>query len=206
MPLIQNLENKIRTVTIVTVTIVTACVIIVVATLALTLSMIRDQQKQVYVLSNGIPLLAERTDQQNDLLIESKSHIEMFHQFFFTLSPDDEYIDYTLKKALYLVDESGLKQMNTLKEKGFYTNVIAASAVFSIITDSIEVSVDSMTFTYYGKQHIERPSSKLVRRLVTKGNIKTIPRTQNNPHGLLIYNWRTTENEDLNYTAKRTKL
>ena len=133
------------------VTVVVACIVIVVATLYLSFSMVQDQQNQVYVLSNGIPMLAERTSQQNDQMIESKSHVEMFHQYFFTLSPDDDYIDYTIKKALYLIDESGVKQLNTLKEKGFYRNIIAASAVFSILTDSIIINLDSMQFTYYGK-------------------------------------------------------
>lgn len=188
------------------VTVVVACIVIVVATLYLSFSMVQDQQNQVYVLSNGIPMLAERTSQQNDQMIESKSHVEMFHQYFFTLSPDDDYIDYTIKKALYLIDESGVKQLNTLKEKGFYRNIIAASAVFSILTDSIIINLDSMQFTYYGKQHIERPTSKLKRRLVTKGNIKVVPRTNNNPHGMLITNWRTIENEDLEYNTKATRL
>ena len=191
--IIQNLEKKIRTVTIVTVTTVVVSACLVAFTLYSAFSMV-------------IPLLAERTSQQEDLMIESMSHVEMFHQFFFTLSPDDEYMEWTLKKALYLIDESGVKQRNTLKEKGFYQNIVAASAVFSIITDSINVDIEKMDFTYFGKQFIERPSSKLVRRLVTKGMIKQVPRTPNNPHGLLITNWRTVENEDLKYTSKSTRL
>ena len=204
--IIQNLEKKIRTVTIVTVFTVVASACMVAFALYSAFSMVEKEQNQVYVLSNGIPLLAERTSQQEDLKIESMSHIEMFHQFFFTLSPDDEYMEWTLRKALYLIDESGVKQRNTLKEKGFYQNIVAASAVFSIITDSIDVDIEKKDFTYYGKQFIERPSSKLIRRLVTKGMFKIVPRTPNNPHGLLITNWRTIENEDIKYTSKTTRL
>ena len=51
--------------------------------------------------------------------VEAKSHVEMFHHYFFTLAPDDKYIRYTMEKAMYLVDETGLAQYNTLKEKGF---------------------------------------------------------------------------------------
>ena len=32
----------------------------------------------------------------------------MFHHYFFTLPPDDKYIRYTMEKAMYLVDETGL--------------------------------------------------------------------------------------------------
>lgn len=39
---------------------------------------------------------------------------------------------------MYLIDESGLAQYNALKEKGFYGNVMASSAVFSIYCDSVK--------------------------------------------------------------------
>ena len=64
--------------------------------------------------------------------VEAKSHVEMFHHYFFTLAPDDKYIKYTMQKAMYLVDETGLAQYNTLKEKGFYSNILGTSAVISI--------------------------------------------------------------------------
>lgn len=37
------------------------------------------------------------------------------------------------------------------------------------------------------------------RSLITVGSIENVPRTRNNPHGLLITNWRTLENKDLDY-------
>ena len=62
--------------------------------------------------------------------------IKKVHHYFFTLAPDDKYIRYTMEKAMYLVDETGLAQYNTLKEKGFYSNILGTSAVFSIFCDS----------------------------------------------------------------------
>lgn len=200
--LVQNLENKIRTVTIVAVATVVAAALITIIAVFLAFSMVQKERSQVYVLSNGIPLLAQRLEQQQDMMIETKSHIDMFHSYFFNLAPDDEYIEWTIKKALYLIDESGMRQRKTLIEKGFYQNVISSSAVLSLITDSIKVNLDSMSFTYWGKQHIERPSSKTIRSLVTKGKIKRTKRTPNNPHGMIIYNWRTIENNDLKYIRK----
>ena len=37
------------------------------------------------------------------------------------------------------------------------------------------------------------------RSIITTGYLENVPRTQNNPHGLLITNWRTLENKDLDY-------
>ena len=93
-------------------------------------------------------------------------------------------------------------QEPSLKEKGFYGNIMGTSAVFSIFCDSIRFSEENMSFTYYGRQRIERRTSVLMRELVTEGYLKRVPRTENNPHGLLIVNWRTILNKDLEQRTK----
>ena len=128
--------------------------------------------------------------------------ILQFHHYFFTLPPDDKYIRYTMEKAMYLVDETGLAQYNTLKEKGFYSNILGTSSVFSIYCDSVAFNKGKMEFTYYGRQRIERRSNILMRELVTAGQLKRVPRTENNPHGLLIVNWRTLLNKDIEQKTK----
>ena len=92
----------------------------------------------------------------------------------------------------------------TLKEKGFYSNILGTSAVFSIYCDSVRFDKSNMEFTYYGRQRIERRSNILMRELVTAGQLKRVPRTENNPHGLLIVNWRTLLNKDIEQKTKAT--
>ena len=65
--------------------------------------MVADANKKIYVLDGNVPVLVRQTEQDVNLSIEAKSDIELFHHLFFTLSPDDKYIQYTIKKALYLV-------------------------------------------------------------------------------------------------------
>ena len=74
--------------------------------------------------------------------------------------------------------------------------------LFSILCDSISFNKETMAFTYYGRQRIERRTSVLMRELVTEGFLKRVPRTDNNPHGLLIVNWRTILNKDLEQRNK----
>ncbi len=166
--------------------------------------MVNDSHAKVYVLDGNVPILVERTSMEETLDVEAKSHVERFHHLFFTLAPDDKYIKYTMDKALYLVDESGLAQYNALKEKGFYNNIMGTSAVFSIFCDSINFNKDKMEFTYYGRQRIERRTSILTRQLITAGRLTRVPRTENNPHGLLITSWRTLLNKDLEQRTKNT--
>ena len=178
------------------------CIVISLGSIWTARGMVSDAQKKVYVLDSNVPVLVKQTTMEETLDVEAKSHIDMFHHYFFTLAPDDKYIKYTMEKAMYLVDETGLAQYNALKEKGLYSNIMGTSAVFSIFCDSIRFDDKSMEFTYYGRQRIERRTSILTRELVTAGVLKRVPRTENNPHGLLITNWRTLLNKDIEQKDK----
>ena len=118
------------------------------------------------------------------------------------MTPDDKYIEYQMNKAMYLVDESGMQQYNNLKEKGFFSQIMSSSAVLTIETDSIQLDVPNRYFKFYGKQRIDRRTSFIIRSLVTEGYLEDVPRSQNNPHGIIIQRWRTLENKDI---ATRTK-
>lgn len=199
---IKNLENKIKLVMIVCSLFLVGCIVISLGSIWTARGMVSDAQKKVYVLDSNVPILVKQTTMEETLDVEAKSHIDMFHHYFFTLAPDDKYIKYTMEKAMYLVDETGLAQYNALKEKGLYSNIMGTSAVFSIFCDSIRFDDKSMEFTYYGRQRIERRTSILTRELVTAGVLKRVPRTENNPHGLLITNWRTLLNKDIEQKDK----
>ena len=199
---IKNLENKIKLVLIVSCMFMAGCIIISLGAIFTAKGMVDDAHKKVYVLDGNVPILVQRTTMDETLDVEAKSHVELFHHLFFTLAPDDKYINYTMEKAMYLVDETGLAQYNALKEKGFYNNIMGTSAVFSIFCDSIKFDKQQMTVTYYGRQRIERRTNILMRKLVTAGELKRVPRTENNPHGLLITNWRTLLNQDLEQKQK----
>ena len=200
--LIKNLENKIKLVGIICSLFLFGCIVISISSIWTARTMVQDSQQKVYVLDGNVPILVQRSSMDERLDVEAKSHIERFHHLFFTLAPDDKYIKYTMEKAMYLVDETGLAQFNALKEKGFYSNIMGTSAVFSIYCDSVKFDKEKMEFTYYGRQRIERRTSILTRELVTAGQVKRVPRTDNNPHGLLIVNWRTLLNKDIDQKTK----
>ncbi|WP_353739005.1 conjugal transfer protein TraK [Muribaculum intestinale] len=126
-------------------------------------------------------------------------YIEIFHQYFFNLPPDNDYIKWTVGKAMYMADGTALKQKQAMDENGFYSDIISSSAVCTIICDSINFDEHERKFTYYGTQLIKRRTRDLKRSMVTSGYIENVPRTENNPHGLMITGWRTIENKDLGY-------
>ena len=198
----KNYENKIKLVLIVSILFMAGCIVISLGSLFVAKGMVDDAHKKVYVLDGTVPILVQQTTMEETLDVEAKSHVELFHHLFFTLAPDDKYINYTMEKAMYLVDETGLAQYNALKEKGFYNNILGTSSVFSIFCDSIKCDKSKMEWTYYGRQRIERRTSILTRELVTAGKLVRVPRTENNPHGLMITNWRTLLNKDIEQRQK----
>ena len=118
---IKNLENKIKLVGIICTAFLVGCVIISMSSIWTARMMVTDAQKKVYVLDGNVPILVRRTTMEETLDVEAKSHVEMFHHYFFTLAPDDKYIRYTMEKAMYLVDETGLAQLQHAQGKRFLT-------------------------------------------------------------------------------------
>ncbi len=198
----RNIENKVKLAFIASIGSFITAVLISLLALNFSANLIKDSRKKIYVLDGDIPVLIRQTEVEENRQAEYKSHINMYHSLFFNLPPDDAFIRENLSRAMYLVDETGLIEYNNLKEKGYYNSILASSAVLSIRADSIVLDRQNRSFIYYGTQRIERKTSILTRTLVTEGNFEDVPRTEHNPHGCLITNWRTILNKDISHTQK----
>lgn len=197
--LIQSLEQKTRLALMTVMLTIIGCVVICIALGAYTYKLISEERSQIYVLDGDIPFLAQRAKLEANFTMEAKAHIQLFHHYFFTLPPDDKYIEWTMNKAMYMADGSALKQKRAMQETGFFNDIVSSSATCTIMCDSINFDEKTRKFTYYGTQTIRRPSKTLRRSLITTGNIENTERTENNPHGLLIVRWKTLKNIDLDY-------
>jgi conjugative transposon TraK protein len=198
MNLIQNIETKIKLSLFISVASLITAIIISVMSFSYASKMITTEKSQIYVLDHNVPLVAVRTNILDNRQAEYKATVETFHDLFFSLPPDNEYIENQLKKSMFLIDASGLAQYNTLKEKGYYSGVISTSSVITCTKDSILLDLNTKEWKFYGKEKIERPSSITIRSIVTTGNLQ-----DNNPHGVMITNWRTLENKDIKNESKR---
>jgi len=202
--IIKNIESKIRLATFLSAGSFLCALAMVSIVSFFAYKQVAIARKSVYVLdANSTPVLARQTDVQMNRAAEYRSDIIRFHSLFFTLTPDDKYIEYQMKQAMYLVDESGALQYNNLKEKGFFNSILSSSAVLTITMDSVYLDMPHKYFRYYGKQKIDRRSSTLTRSLVTEGYLKDLDvRSDNNPNAVLITQWKTLENKDLNNVQK----
>lgn len=202
--IIKNIETKIRLATFISVASFISAFLIAGVVSFYAYRQVAIARQSVYVLdASSMPLLARQTDIGMNREAEYRSDINRFHALFFTLTPDDKYIEYQMKQAMYLVDESGVLQYNNLKEKGFFNSILSSSAVLTIQADSIFIDMPRKYFRYYGKQKIDRRSSTIIRSLITEGYLKDIDvRSNNNPNAVLITRWKTLENKDLNNVQK----
>lgn len=194
--LIENIEKKIRLVVFTAILALLGGVILGALGLYAGHQALAKAQENIYVLSNDVPLIAHKAEGSH-LDIEGRAVVKNFHKLFFTLPPDDRYIEETISQALYLTDESGVRQRNALTERGFYNYILAQSANFAIVCDSLSINPQDNSFVYYGTQRIEGRTAITYRSLETTGRLVPIPRTENNPYGLLIVDYKTIANKDI---------
>ena len=108
--LIQSLEQKTKLALMTVVLTLAACTVICIFTVYQSSKLVSEERSQIYILDGDIPFLAERSLQEANFVMEAKAHIQLFHQYFFNLPPDDDYIKWTLGKALYMADGTAMKQ------------------------------------------------------------------------------------------------
>ncbi|MBL4675914.1 MAG: conjugative transposon protein TraK [Mucilaginibacter sp.] len=158
----------------------------------------RKASAHIYVLANGKALEAISADHKDNIPVEARDHIRMFHHYFFTLDPDEKVINDNISKALYLADESARNQYNNLKEKSYYNNLISGNISQSIAVDSLALNMDTYPYAFkcYATEKLIRSTSTIYKILVTQGYLRNVSRSDNNPHGFLIERWETIANRD----------
>lgn len=176
-----------------------ACVMLSGYALLKSYEVTRQANQRIYILANGKALEAFSAERKDNIPVEAKDHVKMFHHYFFTLDPDDKVIQSNINKALYLADASAKMQYDNLKENSYYANIISGNVSQEIIIDSIRIDIQQ--YPYYfrcsAKQKIIRPTSIVTRSLITEGYLRNVSRSDNNPHGFLIEKWNTLENKDI---------
>jgi len=204
--LIKNIEQKININRRVSIMTILFAMTIVIVGFVFSYKIIQDSKKSIYIIDNGVPILVKQTDELLNRPVEYKAQVELFHRLFFTLAPDDKYIKENVEKSLYLIDESGKKEYANLRENGFYNQVISSSSVITPRADSIKIDLANKKFIYYGKQIVNRRSATVVRKLITEGSFDNVIRSANNPHGVLLLNWRILNNSEISNQSKYNSL
>lgn len=196
----KNIDTAFRHVRTFSIAFLTGCILISVMIAYKSFQLSAQSQQRIYILANGKALEAYSADRKDNVPVEARDHVKMFHHYFFTMDPDEKVIQSNIARALYLADVTAKQQYDNLKENGYYTNLVSGNVSQEMEADSIIISTESYPyyFRYKGVQKIIRPTTIVTRSLVTEGYLRNVSRSDHNPHGFLIERWRTLENNDIN--------
>jgi len=209
---LKNIDSAFKHVRSFSLLLIIACVAISSYSIYSAHDIVSKSDQKIFVLANGKALELEciflraaiASDRKDNIPVEARDHVKMFHLWFFSLDPDDKVIQTNISKALYLADGSAKRVYESLKENNYYTGIISGNVSQEIDVDSVSVHINSYPYYFrcFATQKIIRPSSITTRSLTTEGHLRNVTRSDNNPHGFLIERWTTIENKDLK-TEKR---
>lgn len=196
---LRNIDTAFKHIRLFSLVLILGCVSAICFTIYKSFQLISQSQERIYILSNGKALEAWSAERKDNIPVEARDHVRMFHHYFFTLDPDDKVIQANITKALYFADASAKKQYDNMKENRYYSNVISGNISQEINIDSIRIDINQYPFYFrcFARQRLIRTTSIVTRSLVTEGYLRNVSRSDNNPHGFLIEKWNTLENRDI---------
>ncbi len=154
---------------------------------------------RIYLLSNGKVLEAVARDREDNLAVEARDQLKTFHRLFFNLDPDDKSIRAGMGRAMYLADGSAKRLYDDQVEKGYIGGLISGNISQSVVLDSIWLDLNSEPYQFrcLGLETLTRSTSVTTRSFISQGYLRSVARSDNNPHGLLIERLEVVENRDL---------
>src|ERR1044071_1595501 len=88
----RDIDAAFRSMRSFTIIVVIGCVLLCGFLLYRSFRLVAEMQNKVYILANGKALEAYASDRKENIPVEARDHVKVFHQYFFTLDPDDKVI------------------------------------------------------------------------------------------------------------------
>ena len=195
----KNIDTAFRYIRAYTIIVIISCVLLSSYALYKSFALAKLSESKVYILAGGKVLEAYASERKDNTEVEARDHVKTFHHYFFSLHPDEKVIERNLSRALYLADGTAKGQYDNLKENGYYASVISGNISQEVEVDSVLVNINSYPYHFrcYATQTIIRPTTITKRSLTTEGRLRSVSRSDNNPHGFLVERWQVVENRDL---------
>ncbi|MFI3290226.1 MAG: conjugative transposon protein TraK [Rikenellaceae bacterium] len=197
---LKNIESSFKQIRLFSIIFLAACVAVVGYSTWSSYQFAEQQREKIYVLDEGKSLmLALSQDLEQNRPVEAREHVKRFHELFFTLAPDKAAIESNINRALLLADKSAFYHHNDFAEKGYYNRVISGNINQRIEIDSLQCNFDNYPYTVktFAKQMIIRESNVTERSLVTTCQLMNSVRSDNNPHGFIIEDFKIVDNSDI---------
>lgn len=197
---LKNIETYFKQIRLFTMIFLGICASVTIYALAKSYAFAERQRQKVYVLDQGKSLIvALSQDAALNRPVEAKEHVRRFHELFFSMAPDQAAIESNINRALFLSDKSVYGYYKDWNEKGYYNRIIAANITQTVVIDSMHCDFVNYPYhmTTFARQMIIRESNITERSLVTECDLLNSVRSDNNPQGFMIEQFRIVENKDL---------
>ncbi|MFP5438864.1 MAG: conjugative transposon protein TraK [Bacteroidia bacterium] len=197
---LRNIENSFRQIRLYAIVFTVLCLGISGYAVFESYRFAREQREKVYVLDQGKSLmLALSQDAAVNRPVEAREHVRRFHELFFTLAPDKAAIENNMKRAFSLADKSAFDYYKDLSEKGYYNRIISGNVQQRVEVDSVQCDFEKYPYSVrtYAREYIIRASNVTRRNLVTSCLLVNSVRSDVNPQGFNIEQFRVLENKDV---------
>src|SRR5882762_5126355 len=97
---LKNIDSAFRHIRLFSFVLIVACAAICGYTIYKSFQMVTHIEERIYILSNGKALEAWSAERKDNIPVEARDHVRMFHYYFFTLHPDEKIIQANITKAL----------------------------------------------------------------------------------------------------------
>ena len=197
---LRNIENSFTQIRLYAIIFSTVCLCITGYAVWESYRFAREQREKVYVLDQGKSLMvALSQDAAVNRPVEAREHVRRFHELFFTLAPDKAAIESNMRRAFNLADKSAFNYYKDLAEKGYYSRIISGNVQQRTEVDSVQCDFDRYPYTVrtYARQYIIRSSNVTRRSLVTSCLLVNSVRSDENPQGFTMEQFRVVENKDV---------
>lgn len=197
---LRNIENSFRQIRLYAIIFAVVCLSITSYAVWESYRFAKLQREKVYVLDQGKSLmLALSQDASINRPVEAREHVRRFHELFFTLAPDKAAIESNMKRAFSLADKSAFDYYKDLSEKGYYNRIISANVQQRLEVDSVQCNFEKYPYAIrtYAREYIIRASNVTRRSLVTSCLLVNSVRSDDNPQGFNIEQFRVLENRDV---------
>lgn len=203
---LRNIENSFRQIRLYAIIFAVVCLSVTGYAVFESYRFAGEQREKVYVLDQGKSLmLALSQDASINRPVEAREHVRRFHELFFTLAPDKAAIENNMRRAFSLADKSAFDYYKDLSEKGYYNRIISGNVQQRLEVDSVLCNFDKYPYGVrtYAKEYIIRASNVTRRSLVTSCLLVNSVRSDDNPQGFNIEQFRVLENRDVEVIERK---
>jgi hypothetical protein len=187
----KNIQNILGQNRFVVLAVILASTLISAISILSVLRLHNDAMNKAFVVSTqGKVIPLQLVDQKENLSVEALAHLEMFHEYFYNINPNN--YERNLEKALWLGNSSVDALYRQKKADGVYNRLLQYSLVQKVLDIDSKINLDSEPFSFETKTifEINRGASTDIYELISSGQLIRIDRNfPNNTHGFLITNF-----------------